>query len=122
MRPLDSSPDSWGAHKASVFPHPGPASYDQLDVTSPAALPASGGDVVQAVEAGMKYFDIVLGSFSDTGKYFVRSIPVAPSDATNGGQQTTYRLAWYVTATGAEAANAADLSDEVVRLLGIGPK
>ncbi len=122
MRPLDGSPDSWGAHKASVFPHAGPASYDQLDVTSPAALPTAGGDLVEAVEAGMKLFDFVVGGMSDTGTYFVRTIPVQSSAAFNGASQSTYRLVWYVTATGAEVANAVDLSDEVVRLLGIGPK
>lgn len=123
LRPLDSSPDSFGAHKASIFPHQGPAAYAQVVIDSPPdAVPASGGDVVQAVEAGLKLFDIVLGSLSDSGVYFVKSVPVSRSDYLNGAQLTTYRLQWFVTATGAEVAAEVDLSGECVRLFALGTK
>ncbi len=122
MRPLDSSPDSWGAHKASIFPHAGPTLYTQLTSVSPPAEPTTGGDVVYATEAGMKLFDIVLGSLSDSGFFFVRSIPVSASDGPAGQAQPTYKLQWYVESTGAEVPTGFNLSNETVRLLAVGPK
>ena len=122
MRPLYEYPDSFGAHRAAVFPHAGPASYEQLDATSPAALPASGGDTVEGNECGMKQLEFVTGGFSDTGTYFVRAIPRQPSNNPAGASVSTYGLIWYVTATGAQVAAELDLSDEVVRLFALGVK
>ena len=127
MRPLDSSPDAWGAHLGSVFPHAGPSSYTQITEGVAPAL-ATGGDTTQAIEAGLKFFDYVIGGLTDSGKYRVECIPTAVSgvigsNRPNAGQaKTTYRLRWVVVSTGSEAAGAVDLSAEIVRLLGVGPK
>ncbi len=121
-RPLDSSPDSFGAHKYSCFPHTGPTVYVQLTSVSPPADATVGGDTVQAVEAGMKLFDIVLGSLSDSGFFFVRSIPVSKSDSLAGSQQPTDKLVWYLESSGAEVAAGFNLSNETVRLVAWGTK
>lgn len=126
MRPLDSSPDSFGSHKASIFPHAGPASYTQVTVGSPAGtLVTVGGDLVQAVEAGMKLFDFVTGSLTDDGLYEVKCIPTSISG--NSGHlpavpKTNYRLQWFVVSTGAEVSGGTDLSASIVRLFAVGTK
>lgn len=137
-RPLEGFPTSWGSQRASVFPHTGPASYTQVTVTG-GATAATGGDTVEAVEAGFKYFDELVGGVSDSGAYFVDAIPINPSSTTSinssalsGIPATTYRLRWMARVTaslggqsqviGTEAIAATDLSAEVVRLVAVGPK
>lgn len=126
MRPMSDYPAAWGGQRASVFPHQGPASYTQI-VDGVAPANATGGNLVEAVEAGMKYFDYVVGGLSDTGTYRVECIPVTASGVIASPSQlaqpsTTYRLRWVVVATGAEAAAMVDLDAEIVRLLAVGPK
>jgi hypothetical protein len=115
---------------ASVFPHAGPASYTQITRgTVPA--PATGGDTVQAVEAGFGRFESVLPAMSDTGNYLVIPIPVSRS-AVTGQQTTTYRLKWVAQVTASlggqsqtintDAAASTDLSGEIVRLTAFGYK
>lgn len=117
-RPLGGYPAAMGNVWGSVFPHTGPASYTQFTDT-----PAAGGDTVEGVEAGMKYFDFLVGGITDSGTYFVRAVPPAghPSTSQQGAPSQTWTLVWYVLATGAEAAAAADLDAEIVRLFGLGP-
>lgn len=127
MRPLDGYPDSWGAKRTAVIPHQGPTSYTQI---TPGVAPAlsSGGDLVQAVEAGMKLIDFVCGGLTDSGTYRVECLPTTVSGIVGSAVQrpaavlTTYRLRWVVVATGAEAAAELDLDAEIVRLLVVGPK
>ena len=131
MRPFDGSPDSWGATKTSRLPHAGPASYVVVTVgVAPAC--ATGGDTLEAVSAGMKWLDYVIGGITDTGHYRVDAIPKHQSGATQGQQSTSYTLKWtsLVTASlggqsqvvNTEAIVGTDLSAEIVRLLAIGPK
>jgi hypothetical protein len=128
MRPLEGYPTSWGSTRASVAPILGPTSYTQLTVDSPPNPVATGGQEIEAVSFGLKLLDFVIGGLSDSGAYFVRAVPKAASgvpgsDAlATGAAQTTYRLVWYIEATGAEVAAGTNLSLEVVRCLGIGPK
>ena len=123
MRPLDMYPDNFGAHKGSVFPHAGPASYTAVVEVSPADFPVTGGDIVEAVEAGLKLFDwIASGSLTDDGAYRVEVIPLTLSDDQVGAPSRTMVLRWVVVATGAEVAGGVDLSDRVVRLFALGPK
>jgi hypothetical protein len=133
MRAFNGYPDSFGSHKASVFPHHGPASYTQVTA---GATPVTGGDVVQALEGGMKNLDFLVGGETDTGEFVVEAIPVTSSVTTqasgslSGIPATTYRLRWIarVTATvggqaqvaGTEAIAATDLSGQTVRLFGLG--
>lgn len=122
MRPLPSYPQAVGARMQSVFPHRGPGTYVPVVNGTAPALP-TGGDTVQAVEAGLKTFDAVLGAVSDSGTYRVEAIPKAVSgniSNNNLGQPTTsFTLRWYVVATGVEAG-AIDLSAEIVRLTAFG--
>lgn len=131
MRPLDGYPTSWGSSRASVFPHAGPAAYVVVTVGVP-PVPATGGDEIEAVEAGFKLFDFLVGGVTDSGQFRVDPIPVNQSGTSPGQQSTTYRLKWTALVTAsiggesqtanAEAAVDTDLSAEVVRLLGIGYK
>ena len=125
MRTFNGYPDSFGAKRVSVFPHAGPTSYTVI-TEGVAPLLATGGDLVTAIEAGMKYFDGVITLGVDSGKYFVQVIPTTPSGviATPTALPqpgTTARLKWMVAATGAEAG-AVDLSAEIVRLFAVGPQ
>jgi len=125
MRPMDGFPDSFGSHRVSVFPHRGPVLYAPVVAGTPPAN-ATAGDLVNAVEAGLKYFEYVVGGLSDSGLYFVECSPTSVSGVvatpTRLAQpKATYRLLWIVLATGAQAA-AVDLSAEIVRLFAIGPK
>jgi hypothetical protein len=117
MPPLADYPDSAGAHKVSVFAHTGPVLYAALT-----ANPVAGGDTVQAVEAGMKFFDAVLPvGFTDSGLYYVQGVAPAANPSTNkqAAHAPTWKLKWIVTSTGVEAA-AIDLSAQTVRLFAIG--
>lgn len=122
MRPLDLYPDSFGGHRASVFPHAGPASYTQMAADSPVGVPVTGGDDVEAVEAGMKYFDYLVGGISDDGLYEVVAVPKARSDYQSGAAQTEYVLVWYTISTRTQVAAETDLSGSIVRLFAVGPK
>lgn len=120
-RPLDGYPDSWGAQRASVNGITGPSSYTQL-VPGTAPAVATGGQTIQAITFGLKYFDFVTAGLSDTGAYRVECIPGAQSGLGPKGACLTYTLRWVVVATGAEAAALLDLDAEIVRVLAIGPK
>lgn len=130
MRPLDGYPTSWGSNRASVFPHAGPSSYTQVTIV--AATVISGGDLVRASEAGLKYFDVVLSGVTDDGVFRVVAVPMGPSSSIPGAPTTTYTLMWFANKTVAfggqnqtintEVVAATDLSAAVVRLLAIGPK
>lgn len=123
MRPLDGYPTSFGSSRASVFPHRGPASYTQV-VEGTAPANATGGDSVEAgPEAGMKYFDFLVGGESDSGVYRVEAIPTTRSGQTPVAKPgTTYTLRWFDASAGTEVGAETDLSDEIVRLFAIGPK
>lgn len=118
-RPLDGYPDSFGSHRASVFPHTGPVSYAVLTTG-----PVAGGNVVEASEAGLKYIDWLDARYTDSGTYIVQPFITAghASSSVNGGATTTFRLKWVVLSTGVEVVAGTDLSAEVVRCLAIGPK
>jgi hypothetical protein len=127
MRPLEGYPTSFGSTRDSVFPHRGPASYVQIvEGTAPAL--ASGGDTVEAgPEAGIKYFDYLAGGLTDSGVYEVVAVPTTVSGIVAQPAQlaqpsTTYRLRWYDASTRAEVGAETNLSAEIVRLYGIGPK
>lgn len=128
---LDGYPDSFGAHRASVYGHQGPASYTQIALgTAPA--PATGGDTTAVAECGFGRFERVVGGITDTGNYRVDAIPTTRSGVTAGQQATTYRLKWTALVTASlggqsqvintEAISATDLSGEYVRLFALGYK
>lgn len=104
--------------------HVGPVLYAVIGEGVAPAL-ATGGDTVEAAEAGMKYLDWVGAGLTDSGKYRVEAIPTTRSGVVGKNviapPGATYRLRWVVVASGAEAA-AIDLSAEIVRLFVLGPK
>jgi hypothetical protein len=122
MRPLDGYPQPIGYSKASVFPHAGPSSYVQAIHSSPVHVPVTYGDRVQAVEAGMKYFDYVCGGITDDFLYEVVAIPISRSDVQPGAPTTNYGLIWYHVSTRTQVTGGVDLSGSVVRLFALGPK
>jgi hypothetical protein len=133
LRPFNGYPDSWGSKKVTLFPHAGPASYTQVTNGGP---PVTGGDVVQAVEGGLKNLDFLSDGVSDDGRFRVEAIPVTSSvtginsSSLSGIPATTYRLRWIATFTGAfggqaqtantEVVAATNLSTVTVRLQGFG--
>lgn len=118
---LDMYPDAFGAHKATVFGHNGPTSYVPMQPGSPAATPIDDGDRVQAIEAGMKLFDFVVGGITDNGLYEVVAVPL--SVTTNlGGPTATYGLVWYTISTRTQVTEGTDLSGSRVRLFALGAK
>lgn len=126
-RPISGFPDAWGASRASVFPHTGPASYAQITYG-----PAAAGNIVDVTETGMGAFSWLSNGVTDSGNFAVIAIPTSSSVGPVGTQTTTYRLRWNAlrTATiggqaqtaGAEAVATTNLSGETVRLLAVGPK
>lgn len=125
-RPLDGYPQPFGYSKGSVFPHNGPSSYIPMQPGSPTAVPIDDGDRVQAVEAGLKLFDFVVGGLTDDGLYEVVAVPLNQSDnggaATPASGTTSYGLVWYVVNTRTQVTEGTDLSAKVVRLFAMGPK
>ena len=114
---LADFPDSFGAHKASVFAHTGPTSYTQMTTG-----PLAGGDTVTVAEAGVKFFDAVIPiGLSDSGVYRVEAVaPVGnPSTHKQAAHATTWRLRWVVVSTGAEVAALFNLSAQTVRLFAL---
>jgi hypothetical protein len=119
---------SIGARLSALFSHAGPASYTQVVVT-PGTVPVTGGDVVQAVDAGLKYFDMLNGGQTDDGAFTLQAIPVSASNQ-NGSPATTYRLKWIANFTaafggqnqvaGTEVIAATNLTTAIARLFATG--
>lgn len=130
IRPLDGYPDSWGSKRSSAWGHVGPASYVQVVVT-PGTIPVVGGDTVQAVEGGLKYFDKLYGGTTPDGAFTVSAIPIT-APTTVGAPSATMRLKWVANFTaafggqnqtaGSEVVAGTNLSSETVLLDAIGPK
>lgn len=118
MRPLDGYPTSFGNQRASIAGVVGPTLYAPV---VPGATP-SGGQIIEAVAFGLKFFDFVIGGLSDSGTYYVQAAPVTPTvGAPQNSAGPTYRLQWIVVSSGLQAA-AIDLDAETVRIMVFGPK
>lgn len=93
-----------------------------LDLVGPNPY-AAGGQTMTASSLGMGGFDAVIAvGFSRTGTYYGRVQMTVPADAAGvppAGASASVKVAWYVTATNAEAG-AIDLSQEVMRVVCIG--
>lgn len=96
----------WGANKVMVMDHYGPASY------------ATGGETwtLSGLNwGGVLMFNAMGEDFS--GTYFMRIIP---QNTPAGVPFTTVKIQWFVVSTGAEVANATNLSTFAVRSILIG--
>lgn len=111
-------PDIFGAHRASLFTIAGPASYTQY------TAPSTGGQVVPIEpNAGMKVADLVTGAVSRAGTHRAEIVGYEPANIRGVTvPRAQIRLKWYVIATGAEVAGAANISTQSVDLFAIGPK
>jgi hypothetical protein len=81
----------------------GPTAYDSTNKDIVSATMFGGGPNTKVLEAHV-------GGLADSGTYFTR--------LRYGGEgpTTSFKLIWYVVATGAEVANGVDLSAERYRL------
>ncbi len=94
-------PDFVGRRKIFCGFGSGPTSYNQTT-----------GDVVQSL-GYEQYIDIILEAAQDpTGTYFAVGRPSA------NGPRATWSLHWFVVATGAEVANAVNLSTFSLQVAG----
>lgn len=119
---IEGYPTSFGNQRVCLFIHTGPASYTAITN----ATPPTGGDTVQAIEAGLKYLDaLVCPMTSDDGQYIVQAVSINGNGAGAGTAAvpaTTMKLRWLTAATGAEVSGGTNLSARTIRLLAIGPK
>lgn len=127
MRNFDGYPDSFGSHRAVVFPVQGPASYVQI-VPGAAPANATGGLLVQDKQSGINFYEFMTAGLTDSGVYRVECIPTTRSGVITSNSPSAsqpghhYRLRWVVVATGAEVAAAFNLSAEIVRVFALGVK
>lgn len=135
LKTLDGYPAPIGYSKASVFPHVGPVSYTQCTPVA-GTIPMVGGDTVQAIEAGLKYFDSVQDAYTDDGAFVVEAVPTTVSNpasgVTSGIPSLTFKLRWTSRVTAAvggqnqtagnEVVAGTNLSAICVRLTAFGPK
>lgn len=99
---LKGYPDYIGKRFAFAGFGSGPASY------------ATGGDPL-ALPIYQKYIDSVADTHSLSGTYIVSARPSA-----TGTSRATWKLVWFVAATGVEVANTTVLSAESVQIMGYG--
>lgn len=104
-----------GDRMRSAVDRTGPTSYATFTAGSP-PTPGTGGDVIAAAEFGLKYFDEISMHFDSSGTYNV----VATLDQSLGQPPQTATLVWYVASTGAQVANAVNLSAAIVRIVAVG--
>lgn len=94
---LDVYPVMIGQREGLVFNGVGPSSYSQTTkdvIVTPPGL----------------YLDSVEQCTTVSGTYALRAVPSA-----TGTTRATWKFVWYVISTGAEVANAVDLSAEKVQ-------
>lgn len=100
-----------------IFPAAGIASGLNIainDVAGPAAY-VTGGVFVSASAIGLATAKFVKAmDLSSDGLNFVRIIAVAGLGAAR------FKVLWFVNATGAEVANATNLSTKTIRVMGLG--
>lgn len=98
---LKGYPDRIGKRQAFAGFGSGPASY------------VTGGDPI-AIPGFQYYIDAIFGGvLSVSGTYEARPIPSA------GGPRSNWKLKYFVVSTGAEVANAVNLSAEVFQVGGL---
>lgn len=120
--PFADSPrnGAWGDRPYAIIDWAGPASYTQVVNGVAPALPTGGqaiGNANFGLGAGLEGI-IVVGS-SISGTYTVQAFQL--TNYNQGFGNTTWILRWITAATGAEASALANLSAEIVRLIGFGP-
>lgn len=101
--------DVWGGHGVMFFQYNGPASYSGGAGNGDEVDDASSSGPGQGVP--LRGIDMIDGGVTVSGTFSVIAGPlVAPL---NGGP-SRWAFRWFVIATGAEVANAVNLSAEIV--------
>ena len=113
--PVQGFPDVWGKHSVTVVEHNGPASYVTGGETASLKTPAFGGSTT----VGTRGFAYVAGGADYSATYRVDPV-YSSANTPNAGIRNAVTLKWTVIATGAEVANATNLSAFTVRLLVVG--
>jgi len=106
MPQVPGYPTSIGSQNLGVISRLGPLVY------------AAGGLEVEAREFGLKYIDFAGGMDSDNGLYFVTARIDAALEDTTPRQSVFFRVS--VALTGAEVADAVNLSAVTFRLWAVG--
>lgn len=100
-----------GNKRESVLLHSGPADYTPYDETT-----GQGGDIIEAREFGLKFFDALIAvAIAPTGE----NVQVVNMVETRTGVQTECALVWRGF-DGTQKALHDDLHDVTVRLIAIG--
>lgn len=105
-----------GAKYIVTFDHDGPASYAN------AGGFITHGEIINAADIGMGGFEFIdSGDLSTDALHTVLGLLPSQSSSTDpvnmpAPASPTFRLMWFVQATGAEVANAVNLSTKTVRL------
>lgn len=108
--PLPGYPQQWGTKNVELGEMVGPSSY------------ATGGVTINASSFGWGGFDRFAAtgrSYSGTYSAQVQPLPITAGAKSNQSIKS-YKVVWIVIATGAEVANAVDLSAEIMRFEAVG--
>lgn len=106
------SDEIWGKQHIIIIDHDGPASYTNSGVFS------TSGETVNASDLGVGGFDFVdeITLSSDGLNTVEIAFPSISTSGNFGDAQTKFTVHWFVAASGAEVANAVNLSTKAVRL------
>jgi hypothetical protein len=109
--------------KVVLTQHTGPTSYTQITPGTAPAQP-TGGDTISAQACGLNFIEAVIPAGDSAGRYTAVAFNPAVNKTGNpsgqGAAAKTVPLQWVVSATGAEAAGATNLSAVQLTLLVIG--
>lgn len=98
-----------GAGKYIPIDHTGPTSY-----TTGGETIGTSNNLTGISTQGLSTLDYIGGGGSVSGTYYTIGFPVGT------GSRKTYKLMWFVVATGAQVAAAVNLSAEIVRMVLVG--
>jgi len=111
-RILPGYPQDVGAKKEVVFDHDGPASYNNT------GTPLTSGETINATDLGAGGIDYCeTDSLSSDGLNYAYVMILSQSTSGNWGNIVqSIVIRWFVVATGAEVANAVNLSTKSIRI------
>lgn len=108
------SRDVWGGHGVTMLLLTGPASYDG---GADGGYLLSGVNNTSGSNTALRGIDAVIPAVSVSGTYFVMA---GPSAVSTDGSPSSFKLRWFVSATGAEVADGVDLHTEQTIITVIG--
>jgi hypothetical protein len=110
-RPLPGYPQPVGAKYEMVFDHDGPASYNNTGVT------LTSGETINASDVGFGGIEYAeADGVSSDGLNYCYIMYLNQSTSGSGNALPSFVVRWFVLATGAEVANAVNLSTKSIRI------